>query len=147
LGEEDVCKYIIADDIDGETPDNQDALLSDILAGHYIWDLIDSQFFMIEHTHTRVPGEGVSDYWQIGIAWEVGHEPNTDSHIHGIICMTNNDTEWEGEYYETTDTWIVTFEHAEAWLIENPDGIGDMDLLWEGTLSFTVTITRTNVEP
>ncbi len=62
--------------------------------------------------------------------------------------MTNIDAEWEGEYVETTyGTWAVTFEDAEAVLVENPDGIGDMDLLWEGTLSFTVTITRTNVEP
>jgi len=136
--------YTIAP-VPGVTPDGEESL-SVILAGHEIYVNTESPFFMIEHVHTRVPSAGVGDYWQIGIAWEVGHEPNTDSHIHGIICMTNIDAEWEGEYVETTyGTWIVTFEDAEAVLMENPDGIGDMDLLWEGTLSFTVTIERTLV--
>ena len=120
--------------------------LSTILADHGVDVNTESPFFMIEHVHTRVSSAGVRDYWQIGIAWEVEHEPNTDSHFHGIICMTDIEAEWEGEYVETTyGTWIVTFEDAEAVLMENPDGIGDMDLLWEGTLSFTVTIERTLV--
>jgi hypothetical protein len=137
------CTYTIAD---VPASDPQYDVLSTILADHGVDGNTESPFFMIEHVHTRVPSAGVRDYWQIGIAWEVGHEPNTDSHIHGIICMTNIDAEWEGEYVETTyGTWIVTFEDAEAVLMENPDGIGDMDLLWEGTLSFTVTITRTSV--
>jgi len=138
------CTYTIAD---VPTSDPQYDGLSTILADHGVDVNTESLFFMIEHVYTRVSSAGVSDYWQIGIAWEVSHEPNTDSHIHAIMCMTNIDAEWEGEYDENTDTWIVTFEDAEAVLVENPDGIGDMDLLWEWTLSFTVTITRTNVRP
>jgi len=136
------CTYTIAPVLG--VPPNETVLLSEELASHGIDDKTESPLFMIKHTRSR--RGGVEDYWEIGIAWQVGHEPNIGPHIHGIICMTNIDAELEGEYYETTDTWIVTFEDAEAWLIENVDGSGDMSVPWAGRLSFTVTIERTLVE-
>lgn len=42
--------------------------------------------------------------------------------------------------------WTVTFDNAEFGLMENVEESGDMSLLWEGNLSFTITIVRTLVE-
>ncbi len=124
-----------------------DESLSTILAepGHDIDVGTPSQFFSIEHVYRRSTRGGVSDYWLIQIAWQDGYLPDYSAipRIHGIMCRTNIDAGWEGVYNE--DTWAVTFDNAEAGLIENVDDSGNMVLLWEGDLSFTVTITRTNV--
>jgi hypothetical protein len=135
-------------------PDYDDVSLSVVLAGTV--DL-DAMFFMIEHKHTLLTRGVVRDCWQIGIAWQVGEFENPDNpdypipQILGIICMTNIDAESEGVYGSDNDIWTVTFEDARGVLFENvgvdEDGQPIFSYPWEGRLSFTVTITRTNVEP
>jgi hypothetical protein len=90
-----------------------------------------------------------NDYWYIGIAWQVGtvtSDPDIP-HIHGLMRRTNPDTEWEGVYDKINDTWTVTFDNAEFGVIGNCENGGDIELIWEGVLSFTVEITRTLVQP
>ena len=145
--EEDDCgKYDIADVL-GEPPYDEKGLSTILDDDHGIDDETEAIFFSIEHVQKRSPYGGVSDYWLIQIAWQVGTVPGTDIHqIHGIMCWTDMDAECEGVYYFDDDVWIVTFEDAEAGLLENSDVDDEQPILstlWEGTLSFTVTIERT----
>ncbi len=70
--------------------------------------------------------------------------------MHDIVGRTNIDAVWEGVYVPSNDDhdgiWTVTFDDAEFGLIEPYDYVnGNMKLLWDGTLSFTINITRTLV--
>ncbi len=141
---DDCVTYTIADVL-GVTP-YEEKRLSVILSNHGIDVTTPAIFFSIEHVQKRSPYGGVSDYWQISIAWQVEVPGTQMLQTHGIICLTDMDAGLEGVYDSGDDVWTVTFDNAEAGLLENLDEGGrDMFVLWEGTLSFIVTITRTNV--
>ena len=123
--------------------------LEGILAAHGIDSGVEAYAFRIAHSTQNHPQLGENDYWYIGISWQVGTlAPSYPDipHLHALVGETNRDTEWGGVYDEVNDTWTVTFDNVEFWLIENTENYGEIIELWHGQLSFTVKITRTVVE-
>jgi hypothetical protein len=123
--------------------------LVDALNTHGIDSSVEAYGFRMDHNTQNRPGLTENDYWYIGIAWQVGtvtSDPDIP-HIHGLMGRTNPDTAWEGVYNKINDTWTVTFDNAEFGVIGNCENGGDIELIWEGALSFTVEITRTLVQP
>jgi hypothetical protein len=100
--------------------------------------------FTLYHNTQNRPHLAENDYWYIGITWQVGtlsSDPETP-HLHSLMGRININAEWEGVYDKINDIWTVTFNNAEFVVIGNCENGGDIELIWEGTLSLTVNITR-----
>ena len=120
--------------------------LAKILNGKGVNSELEAYRLSIYHSTQSHQRFGEGDYWHIGIQWEVGtleipDPPFVIPHFLILSGNTNTDTEWEGEYDKTTDTWTVCFNNAWFWLYENTES-GDLESIWTGQLSFTVKIKR-----
>ena len=70
-----------------------------------------------------------ADFWRIRITWVV------DNTLYKLDAETEMGPEPEGEYDETSDTWIVIFDTVFELSVSDNN-------IWEGPLSFTVEIQR-----
>jgi len=120
--------------------------LATLLNGKGVNSELEAYRFSIYHATQSHQRFGEGDYWHIGIQWEVGtfEIPDPPFVLPYFLILsgdTNTDTEWEGEYDETTDTWTVYFNNAWFWLHETT-GFDEIEPIWDGPLSFTVEIKR-----